>query len=209
MYIAFEWIVWTWKSTQSKRLAEKLQQHYPDREVVHVREPGSTEISEKIRSVVQWEDFNHFTEEMDADTEAYLYSAARAQLLNTLVLPTLQRWGIVISDRTFITSLAYQWHAMTWDVEHIWNINKPIVEQRIPDLVLVFSMDIEEALARTFDGDWDKHELKTIEFFNKAQEGFINNSQDSRFAKHSEIIDAQGTIEQVEERVRKAVMDHK
>ena len=89
MYIVFEGIVGSGKSTQSKKLVEHLRATYPDREILHVREPGSTPIAEDIRHLCQgkeWED-----EEMHPLTNAYLYAAARAQTLHTIVYPALDR----------------------------------------------------------------------------------------------------------------------
>lgn len=88
MYIVFEGTVGTGKSTQSKILVEKLQAQYPDREMIRVREPGKTPIAEAIRTLVQG---TEFSEDMDPICEAYLYSAARAQLINTVVVPALAR----------------------------------------------------------------------------------------------------------------------
>ena len=97
------------KSTQAKLLTEYLRKKYPDREVIFVREPGSTPIAEDIRSLAQsrsWE-----TEEMHPLTNAYLYAAARAQTLSTVIYPALHRGAIVISDRSFLSSCAYQGEA--------------------------------------------------------------------------------------------------
>jgi dTMP kinase len=105
MYIVFEGMVGSGKSTQSKRLFDYLKEKYPDWNIIHVREPGSTIIAQEIRLLAQAREFE---EEMYPICEAYLYAAARAQLLHTVVHPTLDAGGIVISDRSFITSLAYQ-----------------------------------------------------------------------------------------------------
>lgn len=200
MYIVFEWSVWTGKTTQSKILVKKLQQEYPDREVLRVREPGSSPITNAIRTLVQ---ATQFDEEMDALAEAYLYAASRAQSLNTIVFPALDRWAIVVSDRSFISSLAYQWYAMTWDIEAIWTVNKPIVNSRLPDVVFYFDMDVEKALARTFDTDWDKHESKGLEFFHKVEEWYQHVIQDARFSKLITRIDVSWDVEQVEEKIRR------
>lgn len=105
MYLVFEGIVGSGKSTQSKRLVEYLRQKYPEREVLHVREPGSTPIAEDIRHLAQGKEWD---EVMDPLTNAYLYAAARAQTLRTVVTPALRNGKIVVSDRSFLSSLAYQ-----------------------------------------------------------------------------------------------------
>ena len=198
MYIVFEGTVGTGKSTQSKLLVEKLQAHYPDREVIRVREPGKTPIAEAIRTLVQG---TEFPEEMDPICEAYLYSAARAQLINTVIKPALARDAIIVSDRSFWSSLSYQGFAKGMSIETIWEINKPIVEDCLADLVIFFDMPVEIGLSRTFDGAGDKHELNGKEFFEQAHQWYLQCVEDGRFAKKAIIIDARGTIEEVSARI--------
>lgn len=198
MYIVFEWTVGTGKTTQSKLLVEYLKSLYPNREIIRVREPGKTPIAEAIRTLVQG---TEFPEEMDPICEAYLYSAARAQLINTLIKPALERNAIVVSDRSFWSSLSYQWYAKWTGINTIWEINKPIVESYLPDLVLFFDMPVDIWLSRTFDGVGDKHELNGKDFFEKAHEWYLECVKDERFAKKAVIINALGNIEEVSERI--------
>jgi dTMP kinase len=198
MYIVFEGTVWTGKTTQSNMLVAHLQSQYPDREVIRVREPGKTPIAEAIRTLVQW---TTFEEEMDALCEAYLYSAARAQLINTVIKPAIERWAIVVSDRSFWSSLSYQWYTKEMGIETIWEVNKPIVKNYLPDIVFFFDMPVDIWLSRTFDGAGDKHELNGKEFFEKAHEWYLQCLSDRRFAKKSVKIDALGTKEEVFERI--------
>ncbi len=202
MYIVFEWTVGTGKTTQSKMLIEHLKSLYPDKEVLRVREPGKTPIAEAIRTLVQW---TAFEEEMNALCEAYLYSAARAQLINTVIKPALARWAIVVSDRSFWSSLSYQWYAKEMWIETIWEVNKPIVKDYLPDIVFFFDMPVDIGLSRTFDGAGDKHELNGKEFFEKAHEWYLQCLADTRFAKKSIKIDALGTKEEVFERIIKNI----
>lgn len=203
MYIVLEWTVGTGKTTQSKILVEQLQAQYPDREVIRVREPGKTPIAEAIRTLVQG---TEFPEEMDPICEAYLYSAARAQLINTVIKPALDRGAIVVSDRCFWSSLSYQWYTKWTGIETIWQVNKPIVESCLPDLVLFFDMPIDIGMSRTFDGTGDKHELNGKEFFVKAHEWYLACIADGRFAKKSIVIDALWSIEEVTQRIISQVL---
>jgi len=198
MYIVLEWTVGTGKTTQSKLLVEKLQSQYPDREIIRVREPGKTPIAEAIRILVQG---TEFSEDMDPICEAYLYSAARAQLINTVIKPALSRGTIVVSDRSFWSSLSYQWYAKWTGIETIWQVNKPIVESCLPDLVLFFDMPIDIGMSRTFDGAGDKHELNGKDFFEQAHKWYLSCVADGKFAKKAVSIDALGTIEEVSERI--------
>ncbi len=108
MYIVLEGVVGTGKTTQAKKLHTYFQALYPEKEVIIVREPGGTEIAETIRNVVQAQ---LFTEKMHPLTDAYLYASSRAQSLHSLVKPVLDNGGVVIADRSFGSSLAYQGRA--------------------------------------------------------------------------------------------------
>lgn len=198
MYIVLEWTVGTGKTTQSKILVEQLQAQYPDREVIRVREPGKTPIAEAIRTLVQG---TKFPEEMDPICEAYLYSAARAQLIHTVIKPALSRGAIIVSDRSFWSSLSYQWYAKWTGIETIWQINKPIVGSCLPDLVLFFDMPVDIGLSRTFDEAGDKHELNGKLFFEQAHAWYLACLSDGRFAKKAVLIDALGTKEEVTQKI--------
>ena len=104
MYIVLEGIVGSGKTTQVKKLVEYFRQN--GAVVTQVREPGTTPIAEDIRHLAQ---AKHWEEEaMHPLTNAYLYAAARAQTLQTIVKPALERGDIVISDRSFLSSCAIQ-----------------------------------------------------------------------------------------------------
>jgi len=199
MYIVFEGIVGSGKTTQSKKLYEHLKEKFPKKEIVWTREPGGTEIAEAIRKLVQG---TPFKEDMEPICEAYLYAASRAQALRKVVRPVLKRKGIVISDRSFITSLAYQGVFRGLDVKIIWKINKTAVGKLIPDIVFYIETSVETALSRTEDKDEDKFEKEGIETFNKISRGYKEVSTMTNVAKKWINIDGSGTSEEVFERIR-------
>ena len=170
MYIVFEWIVGSGKSTQSKKLVDFLKTTYPQNEVIHVREPGSTAIAEEIRTLAQWKEWEDET--MHPLTNAYLYAAARAQTLHTVVKPALERGAIVVSDRSFLSSCAYQWEAQWLGIETILSVNKDAIEGMLPDMVFYMDIDVETSLARTFDTVWDKWEKMGKDFFVSIKRGY-------------------------------------
>jgi dTMP kinase len=154
MYIVLEGIVGSGKTTQVKRLVEYIRAS--GKTATQVREPGTTPISEDIRHLAQaksWAD-----ETMHPLTNAYLYAAARAQTLETIVRPALERGDIVISDRSFVSSCAIQGEAQGLGIERILEINMAIVSDILPDLIIYLDADIDLALARTFDAGGDKFE---------------------------------------------------
>lgn len=198
MYIVFEWIVGTGKSTQSKKLVEHLKNTYPQKEVIHVREPGGTHIAEAIRTLAQG---TEFAEDMDPICEAYLYAAARAQLLYTVVKPALDRGAIVVADRSVVSSLAYQGYAREVGVDKVWDINRQAIISCLPSIIFYLEGDIEHAISRTDDAKGDKFETMGTAFFEKVAEGYQKVSGIHIFKHAWQTIDAHGTVEEVFERI--------
>jgi dTMP kinase len=203
MYIVFEGIVGSGKSTQSKKLVEFLIQKYWVWKVIHVREPGSTTIAEEIRYLAQGKIWDN--EDMHPLTNAYLYAAARAQTLHTIVYPALDAGSIVVSDRSFLSSCAYQWEAQWLWVDTILWINKNVIAERLPDAVFYMDVDVETSLSRTFDAAGDKWETMGKEFFESIVRGYDMceklDIMKNRFIR----VDAKGTQEEVFERILRAL----
>ncbi|MBP6981382.1 dTMP kinase [Candidatus Gracilibacteria bacterium] len=170
MYIVFEGIVGSGKSTQSKKLVEFLTEKYGVGKVIHVREPGSTPIAEDIRYLAQGKEWEN--EEMHPLTNAYLYAAARAQTLHTLVKPALELGKIVVSDRSFLSSLAYQGEAQGLGFDTILSVNRYAIEGILPDKIFYMDIDVETALSRTFDAAGDKWEKLGKSFFESIVQGY-------------------------------------
>lgn len=190
------------KSTQSKKLLEYLKGKYPDWNIVHVREPGSTIIAQEIRLLAQ---SRVFDEAMHPITEAYLYAAARAQLLHTVVKPALDAGGIVIADRSFISSLAYQGEARGLGFDMVMDINREAIDDILPDLVLSMHIGIDESLARTFDQTGDKFEKMGREFFEGVVRGYEKASKLPVLRDAWCDIDSHGTPDEVFERILDAL----
>lgn len=169
IYIVFEGIVGSGKTTQSKMLVERLKKEFPKREVVWTREPGGSEISGAIRKIVQ---ATEFEEEMEPVCEAYLYASARAHSLRRIVQPVIKRGGIVIADRSFITSVAFQGGGRRLGPDVVWNINKIAVDGIFPDMVFFLNLDLDQALERTRDKIGDKFERMKRDFFSDAVKGY-------------------------------------
>ncbi len=190
MYIVLEGIVGSGKTTQVKKLVEYFRktpfvkggrgdltlEKNPQsrvtrdssitkelRKVIQVREPGSTPIAEDIRHLAQgklWKD-----ETMHPLTNAYLYAAARAQTLHTIVKPALESGHFVISDRSFLSSCAIQWEAQWLGIDRVLEINTEAIYWLLPDVVLYLDIDVDLALSRTFDAGWDKFEKEGRDFY--------------------------------------------
>lgn len=202
MYLVCEGVVGTGKSTQSRNIVHRLQTSYPAQEVVLVREPGWTEIAEAIRKLVQ---ATPFEEPMTPLTDVYLYAAARAQLLGTVVEPALARGARVVSDRNVCSSLAIQWCAQGAGIDTVWQINAPAVMHVPPTAILFFDLPIELGLSRVFDLWWDKRELKGKEFYTMVYEGYLQIPMHSALGYARTPVDASWTPEDVFAKLQKII----
>ncbi|KQU19752.1 thymidylate kinase [Bacillus sp. Leaf13] len=185
------------KTTIIQMLGKALQEE--GYQVLLTREPGGVPISEQIREVI----LNKANTAMDPRTEALLYAAARRQHLVEIVIPELERGGIVLCDRFIDSSLAYQGYARGLDIEEVYNINKFAIGDMMPDATVFFDIDPEEGLRRiqsNGDREVNRLDLEAIDFHKKVCEGYqlIINRWKDRFI----IVDAGRTIEDVFEETK-------
>lgn len=173
-YIVFEGVVGAGKTTQSKRLVESLRVQFPEREILWTREPGGDEIAEAIRELVQ---ARPFTIPMESICEAYLFAAARAQSLRAVVRPAVERGAIVIADRNYVSSVAFQGFGRNLGVDTILRINEEAVKACVPDCLLFLDVPLEVALARTSDRAGDKFEALDLDFHARVAQGYASMSQ--------------------------------
>ena len=195
MYIVFEGIVGSGKSTQSRKLVAFLRERFWEDYIVHVREPGSTPIAEDIRHLCQGKEWDN--EVMHPLTNAYLYAAARAQTLHTVVRPALDAGKIVISDRCFLSSVAYQGEAQWLGFDTVLSVNREAIWDILPDIVFYMDIDVDTALARTFDVVWDKWEKMGRDFFEKIVHGYLRSADLDMLKNRFIQIDARGTQEDI------------
>ena len=137
MFVTFEGVDGSGKSTQAELLRDALAAE--GREVVLTREPGGTEVGERVRELV----LNG--PEMTPWAEAALFAAARAELVATVIRPALDRGADVIADRYFDSSLAYQGIARGVGVDHVLELNLHVVQGLVPDLTILLLLDPGDA----------------------------------------------------------------
>lgn len=166
MLLSFEGIDGCGKSTQINLLKKYFDNQGFNYSVF--REPGGTEISERIRSLLL-----HETDEMDPVTELLLFSAARSQLIQEKVIPLLKKNGIVILDRFYDSTTAYQGYGrQSIDLESIHVLNELATHQTKPDITFYLKIDPKEAEKRTEGNLKDRMENAGSEFFSKVSEGY-------------------------------------
>ncbi|MBT4483827.1 MAG: dTMP kinase [Candidatus Latescibacteria bacterium] len=164
--ITFEGIDGSGKSTQARLFQEYL--HSLGRSAILLREPGGTDIGEKIRSLLA--DKNH--SDMSPFTELFLFLAARAQITSTVIEPALEQGDDVIMDRFLDSTTAYQGYARNLGIEETAYLNLLATGGLFPDITFVIDCDPLTALSRV-GVEPDRLESEGIEFMKKVREGFI------------------------------------
>ena len=166
--ITFEGGEGTGKSTQIALLAERLRES--GHIVVTLREPGGTSVGEAVRAVVL--DTEHVT--MNPRAELLLYEAARAQLVDEVIRPALDRGVIVLCDRYRDSSTAYQGHARGLSLEMVRDLNHAATGGLVPDLTILLDIDPLEGLRRaTKSAVADRLESEDLAFHERVREGFL------------------------------------
>jgi dTMP kinase len=169
--ISFEGSEGSGKSTQIARLAKHLQ--LLGREVITTREPGGTEIGEQIRNILV---HNSKGDEMCAETELLLFTAARAQLVRQVIAPALTSGSVVLSDRFLDSTTVYQGIARRLASDPVNLINQFAVGNVMPDLTVIIDVPTELGLQRIrqrASGLPDRMERENIDFYNKVREGYL------------------------------------
>ena len=159
------------KSTLIQRLEKKLLEElkFP---LVRTREPGGSEIAEKIRGVI----LDPKNTAMDDRTEALLYAASRRQHIMEKIQPSLTEGKVVLCDRFVDSSIAYQGAGRGIGVEEIATLNRFATEDLTPDITLYLDVDAQVGLNRIASKDSnrqkDRLELEAISFHNRVREAY-------------------------------------
>jgi dTMP kinase len=191
MFISFEGIDGSGKSTQAELLAEALGP-----ETVLVREPGGTPVAERIRELLADPDL-----EIDPLAELFLFCAARADLVRRVVRPALDGGGDVIADRFVDSSVAYQGGARGLGLEVVERMTAGATEGLEPDLTLLLAVEPEIGAARS--GGEDRFESEGLDLQRTVSAAYrvIAARNPERIVE----IDGDGSAEEVHERVMEVV----
>jgi dTMP kinase len=159
------------KSLQAERLANTLRSRGVD--VVSVREPGGTPAGERMREV-----FLHAQDvAMNAEALALLVTASRAQLVKEVIRPALERGAVVITDRYFDSTLAYQGYGLGADLDGIRELQRFAVGSTVPDrtFLLDVPVDVIESRSRGREAGrrWDRFEAQGRAFHARLREGYL------------------------------------
>jgi dTMP kinase len=170
--------------------------------VFSTREPGGTPIGEQIREVIH--DLKN--QEMHPRTETLLYQAARAQIVEQVIKPRLADGEIVISDRYYDSTIAYQGYGHQQDLEQVRALVKYATGGLVPDLTVLLDLDVEEGLKRKKkDNEWNRLDAYTIEFHQRVRNGYSEmvKAEPERWV----VVQAGQTWESVQKELRTVILD--
>ncbi|KPL77657.1 thymidylate kinase [Ornatilinea apprima] len=169
MFITLEGPDGSGKSSQIEPLAEYLRQQ--GFSVITTREPGGTSISNQVRDVLK----SMENKSMHPRTEILLFCAARAQLVEEVICPALEKGMIVLSDRYADSTLAYQGYGHGYDLDFLRSLLNFATGGLWPDLTLYLDVDAETGLNRrkSGGGEWNRLDDYALAFHRRVRQGYV------------------------------------
>ena len=195
LLITFEGIDGCGKSIQVKELTKHLRQQ--GHEFIVLREPGGTKIAEKIRTIL----LEKSEEMVSPIAEFLLFSAARAQLTKQVIIPQLNQGKIVILDRFYDSSSAYQGYGRGIDLDFIDRVNRMATYGVEPDVTFFLDISLEEMAQRMkkSGGKLDRMEDQSRAFFEKVRKGYLELAKQNSERFH--VLDGKRAINQISEEI--------
>lgn len=197
LFISFEGGEACGKSTQIKLLKEYVETRKDKDNFLFIREPGGTKLGEEIRNLL----LNYEVDSPTPKAELLLFLASRAQLFEKVILPALNEGKIVVADRFYDSTVAYQGFARNiLSAEEIYNLHKTILGNFLPDLTFYLKISPEQAFKRKeVFPSLDRMEKEGTFFHQKVYEGYeyLCRKEPDRFA----IIDATDSIENIHKEI--------
>lgn len=169
MFITLEGPEGSGKTSHIPHLVEFLREK--GHAVFPTREPGGTSISEQIRNILH--DLKNA--EMHPRTETLLYQAARAQIVEQVIQPRLADGEIVISDRYYDSTIAYQGYGHQQNLDEVRALVKYATGGLTPDLTILLDLDVEVGLKRKTQNttEWNRLDAYTVEFHKRVRVGYL------------------------------------
>ena len=161
LFVSFEGVDRSGKTTQAKMLVDALGD-----EAVAVREPGGTAVGERVRAVLKDAELT-----VGPRTEALLFAAARAELVDEVVRPALDHGKVVVSDRFTDSSLAYQGAARGLGIAEVAHVNEWATGGLKPDLTILLDLPADDAAARA-TAEHDRFEAEGAELQDRVREAY-------------------------------------
>ena len=191
LFITFEGPDGCGKTTQMNLLAQYFEKR--GKKVVLTREPGGKGLGEKVREILL-----NYNGEVSDRCESFLFLADRAQNIDIIVKPAVEKGEIVLCDRHIDSTVAYQGYGRGLDLNEINILNNLATGGKKPDLTLVFDVDVETSMKRV-GKEKDRMESAGIEFHNRVRNGYLELA--TQEPDRIKVLDATKTIEEIHEKV--------
>lgn len=188
-FITFEGVEGSGKSTQSKLLRDSLAQKNILASLT--REPGGTKASEKIREIL----LSNEIDALESKSEVFLNFAARIEHVEKFIKPKLQNGEVVICDRFFDSTIAYQGYGFEGDVAQIRKLNQIAIGDFKPDITFLIDIDVEKSFDRIKDrSSNNRYEELEMDFHKRVRDGFLQIAKNDDRVK---IIDGDRSLEEI------------
>lgn len=202
MFITFEGIEGSGKTTQQRLLAERLRAS--GKTVVVTKEPGGTPLADRIRAILL-----DSSNVIDPIAEVFLFAASRRQHTTEVIEPALKRGEVVLCDRYADSTLAYQGFGRLIDLDRLRALNEWATDALVPHVTLLFDLPEEIGLTRANSRnaaatqDEGRFEAEDLRFHRRVREGYL--AMAVAEPQRYRVIDANGSVEEVFERTRAAL----
>ncbi|KXK15058.1 MAG: thymidylate kinase [Chloroflexi bacterium OLB14] len=200
MFITLEGPEGSGKTSHIPHLVEYLREQ--GHVVFPTREPGGTSISEQIRDILH----DMKNAEMHPRTETLLYQSARAQIVEQVIKPRLANKEIVISDRYYDSTIAYQGYGHQQNLDEIRALVKYATGGLSPDLTILLDLDVEVGLKRKTQNEveWNRMDAYTVEFHKRVRAGYLEMVKQE--PKRWVVVNSNQKWEDVQEELKKVIV---
>jgi len=191
LFITFEGIDGCGKTTQINLLKDYLEKN--GHTVVLTREPGAKGLGEKVREILL-----NYDGDVSSRCESFLFLADRAQNIDIIVKPAIEKGYIVLCDRHTDSSVAYQGYGRKLDINGIKDLNNLATNNMQPDLTFIFDISIDTSLSRIGKAR-DRMEKAGIEFFNRVRNGYIEISKQE--PERVKLLNGNSSVEEIHKKI--------
>lgn len=195
LFITFEGTDGCGKTTQIELLKKYLEEK--GYKVVLTREPGAKGLGEKLREILL-----NYDGDVSSNCESFLFLADRAQHIDMLIKPAIERGEVVLCDRHTDSTVAYQGYGRGLDLNQIKMLNDIATNGVKPDMTFVFDIDIETAQERVGKTK-DRMESAGVEFFKRVRQGYLEIAKSE--PERVKVLDATQTIEIIASQVKEYI----